>query len=127
MSGHQIEVTRDTTVSDEVFDGQVEVEPGVFVDPADLEGYNVQYKTTTTVVTVRSNVTEEEIEESGTTETKTMESIVTDIEAPIAVETIGSVEQEPMLMEGDGELQGKQTKTKVQFLEHALEIPYVNF
>ena len=127
MSGHQIEVTRDTTVTDEVFDGKVEVEPGVFVDPADLEGYNVQYKTTKTVVTVRSNVTEEEIEESGTTETRTMESVVTDIETPIAVETIGSVEQEPMLMQEDGDLQGKQAKTKVQFLEHALEIPYVNF
>ena len=127
MSGHQIEVTRDTTVTDEVFEGKVEVEPGVFVDPADLEGYNVQYKTTTTVVTVRSNVTEEEIEESGITETKTMESIITDIETPVAVETIGSMEQEPMIVDGNGDMHEKQTKAKVQFLEHALEIPYVNF
>eukprot|EP00795_Rhopilema_esculentum_P007423 gene7423-13182_t len=102
MSGHQIQVTRDTTVSDEPFDSQIEIEPGVMLDAADLEGYNVQYKTTKTVVTVRSNVTEEEIEE--TERVRKVESEMTEDE--IAVFTEAGLEQ------GAGVLQEKKGKSK---------------
>ena len=78
MSGHHISVTRDTTVSDEAFDSQVEIEPGVFVDPSTLEGFNVAYKTTKTVVTVRSNMTEEERSETEESHTRKIESFVTE-------------------------------------------------
>ena len=117
MSGHQIQVTRDTTVSDEPFDSQIEIEPGVMLDAADLEGYNVQYKTTKTVVTVRSNVTEEEIEE--TERVRKVESEVTEDEIPVFTET--------GLEQGAGLLQEKKGKSKVHFLDHAYEISYINF
>ncbi len=93
MSGHHIKVTRDTTVSDEPFETEVETEPGVFVHPATLEGYNVSYKTTKTVVTVQSNVTEEEVEESSETRTKKFESIVTESEIPV-FDTVADSQQE---------------------------------
>lgn len=109
LSGHQILVTRDTTVSHDAFDTQVETEPGVFVDPADLEGFNVQYTTTKTVVKVRSNVTEEEMEELRNTE-ETMRT-----EVPVNGEA--AVEAED----------GSRSKSKVHFLDHAFEISYLNF
>ena len=122
LSGHQILVTRDTTVSHDAFDGQVEIEPGVFVDPADLEGYNVQYKTTKTVVKVRSNVTEEEIEEIKKTERETERTEVTEV----AIEG-ESIAVEESAMDASKLETGDDTKSKVHFLDHAFEISYIAF
>ena len=121
LSGHQILVTRDTTVSHDAFDTQVEVEPGVFVDPADMEGYNVQYTTTKTVVKVRSNVTEEEMEEIRKMETETARSEITEV--PLKSGDAAEEECAP-----DGSIgSGGEAKTKVHFMDHSFEISYINF
>jgi len=122
LSGHQILVTRDTTISHDKFDSQVEVEPGVFVDAADLEGYNVQYTTTKTVVKVRSNVTEEEMEEIKRTEQETVRTEVTEV----PIESENMIEEEAAV-DGLKLENGNENKSKVHFLDHAFEISYVTF
>ena len=122
LSGHQILVTRDTTVSHDAFDTQIEVEPGVFMDPADLDGYNVQYTTTKTVVKVRSNVTEEEMEEIKLREKETMRSEVTEV--PVNEEYAN---EEEAIIDGSKMANGNEGKSKVHFMDHAFEISYVTF
>eukprot|EP00794_Sanderia_malayensis_P004520 gene4520-5116_t len=94
MSGHHIKVTVDKTVSDDPFATMVEKEPGVFVDPATLEGYQVAYQTTTTVVKVESNVEEKEFEETTEGRVKHVEHYVTESEIPVAVDPIAESQPE---------------------------------
>ena len=122
LSGHQILVTRDTTVSHDAFDTQVEVEPGVFRDPSELDGYNVQYTTTKTVVKVRSNVTEEEMEELKVKERETVRSEVTEV----SIKEECANEEEAGI-DGSKMENGKESKSKVHFMDHAFEISYVTF
>ena len=94
----------------------------MFVDAADLEGYNVQYTTTKTVVKVRSNVTEEEMEEIKRTEQETVRTEVTEV----PIESENMIEEEAAV-DGLKLENGNGNKSKVHFLDHAFEISYVTF